>query len=317
MSTMSHNGLINYLDDLIYVGLPSQIDKAYTDLIRLLESLGLDISVKKLVPPSTSVTCLGILVDSVDRTISIPPEKMKDILKMCKEWTFKSTVSKSAFQSLLGTLLYICKCVRPARFFLNRMLELLRNNHDKSKISLDKFFFRDLNWFLVFLKNFNGVTYYDIKTNPTQVHLDASLTALGGSFNDMVYTLPLHPIIRHLHITQLEMLNIVVALKIWANVWKDQRITLLCDNLAVVEVLNNGKTRDPYLATCARNVWLLMSTFNIHLNICHIPGKKNNIADLLSRWDQTAEPHTKLKNWLPNYKWVHTHPDLTLLNTHI
>ena len=37
-------------------------------------------------------------------------------------------VTKSELQSLLGLLLYITKCVKPARFFLNRMLQLLRDN---------------------------------------------------------------------------------------------------------------------------------------------------------------------------------------------
>ena len=55
----------NYIDDLIYTGLLSQINDSFTFLNKLLGELGLDISSKKLVPPATSVTCLGILVDSV------------------------------------------------------------------------------------------------------------------------------------------------------------------------------------------------------------------------------------------------------------
>ena len=48
--------LYNYIDDLIYIGLPSKIDCAFTFRQKLLGKLGLQISDKKLVPPSTSVT---------------------------------------------------------------------------------------------------------------------------------------------------------------------------------------------------------------------------------------------------------------------
>ena len=60
MSQHGFHNLHNYIDDLIYTGLPSEIHASYDFLKHLLSQLGLDISMKKLVAPSTSVTCLGI-----------------------------------------------------------------------------------------------------------------------------------------------------------------------------------------------------------------------------------------------------------------
>ena len=80
------------------------------------------------------------------------------------------------------------------------------------------------------------------------------------------------------------MLNIMVALKVWANQWSNKKLRIKCDNMAVVEVLTSGKTKDSILATCARNVWLLCAIFNISIHIEHIPGKQNVIADLLCRY---------------------------------
>ena len=59
---------------------------------------------------------------------------------------------------------------------------------------------------------------------------------------------------------------------------------LFCDNSAVVQVLQSGCTRDPYLVACARNVWLLVAKYDIKITYVHISGKKNRTADLLSRW---------------------------------
>ena len=109
--------LFNYTDDLIYTGLPFKIDACFTFLKNLLAELGLEISVKKLVPPSTSVTCLGILIDSIQKTVSIPQEKLSEITQLCKEWTTKTYCGKRDPQSLLGLLLYVSKCVKHSSFF--------------------------------------------------------------------------------------------------------------------------------------------------------------------------------------------------------
>ena len=61
--TMQQHGfphLFNYIDELIYTGLPSNIHNSYQFVLKLLQELGLDISNKKLVPPNTLVTCLVI-----------------------------------------------------------------------------------------------------------------------------------------------------------------------------------------------------------------------------------------------------------------
>ena len=76
--TMQQNGfphLFNYIDELIHTGLPSNIHNSFKFLLKLLQDLGLEISHKKLVAPHTSVTCLGIEIDTVARTLSIPHKK--------------------------------------------------------------------------------------------------------------------------------------------------------------------------------------------------------------------------------------------------
>ena len=93
--------------------------------------------------------------------MSIPAQKLEEIMQICKNWTNKSKVQKADLQSLLGYLLYITKCVKPARFFLNHMLKLLRDNVHEDTIVLNQEFFKDLAWFNTFL-NYNGVTIYQV-----------------------------------------------------------------------------------------------------------------------------------------------------------
>ena len=253
-------------------------------------------------------------MDTVAQTISIPNDKLRQIKDICSSWSSKTYCSKRDLQSLLGSLLYITKCIKPVRFFLNHMLSLLRQNANHRKILLTQAFFTDLNWFLTFLDTYNGTTYYTVTEQDAQVHLDASLTGLAGIYGSLVYALPIPRGSCDYSIFHLEILNILVACKIWASHWENKKIQIFCDNLAVVEVLTSGRTRDETLATCARNIWLLSALYNIHFTFSHIAGVQNTIADLLSRWGNSHNDWCKLTNLCPDHIWVDSHIDLTLLN---
>ena len=84
------------------------------------------------------------------------------------------------------------------------------------------------------------------------------------------------------------MLNIVLALRTWGSYWKHHKINFFCDNLAVVQVVKSSKTKDKFLAAYIRNIWLISASDDIEIIIKHIEGKKNVIADLLSRLHSPA-----------------------------
>ena len=88
------------------------------------------------------------------------------------------------------------------------------------------------------------VTFYDNTNLKYTVHLDASLTALGGSFADTLSTLVIPDQFNNYSIVCLGRLNIMVALKIWSHCLKDQYIEILCDKQAVVQVFQTGNKRD-------------------------------------------------------------------------
>ena len=146
-----------------------------------MRELGLPISEKKLVPPATQVTCLGVLLDTVKGTIAIPPEKLDQINEAVSHWLNKDVASRRQLQSILGLLLYVHKCIKPARIFLNRMLELLRASHGCQKILLTSDFKRDLRWFDRFLSKYNGISMYVHKRGEATLELDACLTGFGGA----------------------------------------------------------------------------------------------------------------------------------------
>ena len=275
-----------YIDDYILVTHRDKADDAFQYLVHLLTDLGLPMNPDKLCPPTTSLTCLGITINVEQHVLSIEDTKIKAIWQECCSIFSKTYLSRNKFQSLLDKLLYIHKCVRPARIFINRMLSLFRSSHNHNRIHLTHGFFQDLAWFIKFIPSFNGHTYFNkgLPSADNQVFIDASLTGLGAYWNGRAYATPVYSILGFkLGIVQLEMFNILLALRSWAKSWAHQSILIHCDNMAVVQVVRSGKSRDDFLSVCLRNIWLLMAAFDVDLHITHIQGCNNTIADALSR----------------------------------
>ena len=140
---------------------------------------------------------------------------------------------------------------------------------------------------------------------------------MGAVFGNEIYHIETPDFLESENIATLEMFNILVAIRVWAKKWQHKSIKIHCDNSAVVAVLNNGKTRDKMLATIARNIFMAAAQWDIDLDICHVAGKLNNIADLLSRWQNTVSQRTQLESWIPAPLWCDIHNENILLDYEI
>ena len=112
------------------------------------------------------------------------------------------------------------------------------------------------------------------------------------------------------NIAYIEMINILVAPKVWHVQWTGTRVLIKCDNQAVVSVLSTGKTCDSTMAKYARNIFLWLSACNIDIMVVHIPGKMNPVSDLLSRWNVTANNVSKLQQLVHPVTRIPTSMDL-------
>ena len=110
-----------YIDDYIVVAPRAKDDHIFQCSCALLDELGLPINQDKLTSPTKSFSCLGIHIDIDSNKMSISQEKLGAIYTECLDVSTKSIISKK-YQSLLGKLFYIQKCVKPARVFINRLL---------------------------------------------------------------------------------------------------------------------------------------------------------------------------------------------------
>ena len=175
-----------YIDDYIVVVPKAQAQEKFQFVCALLHELGLPLNCDKLnpppPPPTRHLTALGIDIDIGKNTISITEDKLQSIYEECVRVNDSKYLFKRSFQSLLGKLLYIQKCVKPSRVFVNRILALFRENSHSKKIHLTPEFYKDIHWFLTFLHSYNGISFIKKNAvNPNQaLYLDACLTGMGA-----------------------------------------------------------------------------------------------------------------------------------------
>jgi hypothetical protein len=239
-------------------------------------------------------------------SISIPADKLTEIRQIIEKLLLKKTVTRKKLESIIGKLSYIADCIRSARLFISRLLNLLRTVYRKSHhINLNTEAKKDLKWFFKFMTEFNGRTTIPdhLWSEPDQLmQTDASLLGLGGVFHDSGCTKLFHCAIPaswsgH-HICVYELLAIFIGLRVWGPILQDKRLLLQCDNSSSVILINTGRCRDKVMLSIARNIWLLCSYFNIQIKAIHIQGIDNRVADLLSRWTEIRSPYEKITSLL-------------------
>ena len=276
--------IFNYIDDIYACCHKDIANEAFEALTLVIEQVGLSINPSKVFPPTTVLPIMGIVVNVNERTFSIPEDKLHEIWCLCNEMFLRDRITKRELQTLLGKLLYISRCVRGARMYINRLLALLRSHHTHTHITPDEGFYLDLCWFIAFLKHFNGVVTFRKQSVSEMVFVDATLTGIGGSWGKRAYSTSIpSEISREVAISQLELYNIVVAMRLWAAAWENKAVCIRCDNESAVSVCNSGRTKDAFMNLCLHNLWLLISRYNIDFRVVHIRGRDNDLADALSR----------------------------------
>ena len=60
-------------------------------------------------------------------------------------------------------------------------------------------------------------------------------------------------------------------------------MTVHCDNMAVVEVVNSGYSKDGVMAHLLRVLFFAKAHWEVEMRAVHIPGRLNTMADALSR----------------------------------
>ena len=182
---------------------------------------------------------------------------------------------------------------------MSRLLNRLRNlSPTQSRFPVTSDMLSDIDWWLTFLPHFNGSAMIALRPRDFQDVLftcAASLHRGGATCFDECISFAFPSAIESLAllINALKLFVLVMAVRIWAPKLAGSRFQISCDNDAAVQVVRSGRTRDPFMQRCLRQLWFTSARYDLELYVSHIPGVHNVLADCLRRWDANSTFHRK------------------------
>ena len=287
------NHLYHYLDDFVTLGAPNTEECHHNlrQIQHLFSQLNVPIAEEKLEGPSSTITFLGILLNTIDLEAKLPPEKLIAIQTDLSKWLNKVACTKRELQSLIGLLSFAAKVVPPGRTFLRRMIDTTTLvSQPDDVIHLTDHFKKDLMWWHRFIAHWNGKSFFMfpnwIPSTALNLFTDSSGTLGYGAYFDKKWFQGRWSKEQERNSIQWKKLYpIVVAAATWGHLWGRRRITFMCDNEAITHAIATGTSKSPSIMRLLRLLFFCAAKHNFSATAKHIPGKTNLIADSLSRFN--------------------------------
>ena len=281
--------IIIYLDDLLIIG--SSADAVIEDLQKvrcLLENLGFILNIEKSdLKPKQVMEFLGLLVDSLRLSLSLPEDKIVSITSACQVLLSKPEVSLREIGSILGSFSW----ATAALVFGQAHYRALQKQHIigcgllpslNSQVSLSIASRNDLLWWVNNLTTSNGKSWRENDPDVI-IYSDASLKGWGGSCNGVTAGGPWTQLS---HINDLELSAAFNCLRAFCPYAYDLSILLYLDNKSAVAYINrNGGSRSSSLNTIAMSIIDWCEARRSIIRAVYLPGIDNCIADAVSRRD--------------------------------
>jgi hypothetical protein len=290
-SKLGFRFIVHYLDDFLGAAPPDGHRLAaaqFSAFLRACGLLGLAVNVDKCFAPRKLLAFLGVEIDTDKMVIQLPPDKMSKLRQRIQQFKGLRRCRLKQLQSLVGSLSYACKAVRPGRAFLRRMLDALRaakSSGGNPWVTLDRNFHADLAWWTLFLDKWNGV-HSIVDTNPSDalhVSTDASDVGAGAFHRNHWWAVEWTAEEKPKSIDWRELKAVLLAAAAWAPLWKGRHVVFHVDNTVAVAVIRNMTSGSAELASLARGLHFLAAVFQFEFSSIYIAGVRNAVADSLSR----------------------------------
>lgn len=289
------NFVIHYLDDFLFLG-PRDSNTCsilLNTFLHFSRKFGIPIAREKTVAPTTSLQFLGIEIDTILMEFRLPETKVSKLKSLIASALVAKKLKLKHIQSLIGHLNFATRIIPMGRVFNRRLIYLTMgvsnpNWHIRIPVSVKE----DLLVWQQFLSIYNGRTCWQeefIENSAIQLFTDAAGSTGFGAYLSGRWCCAAWPAEwREQNLTGnlvlLEIFPVLVALDIWGPLLVNKRILLFCDNMGVVQVINNLSAKSPPVVKVMRHLVFLALKYNIWLRARHIPGCQNNLADALSRF---------------------------------
>lgn len=146
----------------------------------------------------------------------------------------------------------------------------------------------DLRWWHVFVTHWNGISFLHLTPSNSPpdccIETDASGSwGCGAWFAGRWFQHKWSTEWVAIGIMAKELVPMLFSCVVWGSLLSKRRVEFKCDNLALVEAINKGSSKDNMVMHLLRCLWFFTSYFDISITVSHLPGVLNTSADMLSR----------------------------------
>ena len=288
---------INYLDDFLFVAYTQVLcNGQIQEFLDVCSLIKFPVAFEKTVWACQMLSFLGLLINTKSRTIGIPISKLCTALELINKVinAKNGKTTQREVQKLCGFLNFLCKSIVPGRVFLRRAYALagtVRKPHHHINVTREvKLDMQAWQTFLrgniIFERKFFEFSKI-ITSTEVDWYTDASrLHGLGGVCNGNWFIGEWdHSFIfeEKVSINYLELFALTVSILCWAGDFKNQNITIFCDNMSVVQMVNSTTSSCRNCMVLLRLIVLQGLIHNTRIIVKHVPGVLNEFSDLLSR----------------------------------
>lgn len=293
-----------YLDDGLQIGFNETNANGnlaiYLDLCR---QINLPISEDKTVWATQVIVFLGLLINAAKKIITIPEPKLSKALNQIDFIIGAKKVTVLDMQRITGLLNFFCKAIVPGRAFTRRLYamysgenkQLKQHHHVRvtSEVRLDlgmwrRFIVNNLDFSRPFV-DFDKAA----KRTILQFTSDAAKATQTGfatcfQFEKVLYYCfdrwerqfleQYDPSIQFL-----ELYGSVCGILLFSKLLRNSRVTIFCDNQAVMHMLNKATSACKHCMILIRLVTLTAMEWNMDYEVKYVSSADNTWSDLLLR----------------------------------
>ena len=290
---------VNYLDDFLFAALLKwACDGQIQAFLDICQEINLPVAPEKTFWGTTRLVFLGLLIDTVLQMVCVPLEKIQKLKRLIAYFLHKENkkVTLREMQSLCGHLNFLCRSVVPGRAFLRRLYfstsGIKKANHH---IYLKRYIKEDLLLWLHFLDHPQAYSrpFLDFTSLLTAqditFYTDASLNknfGAGGYCGRNWFVLRWNPkFITQCRpsISYLELYALTVGILLYTDQFKNKRLMLHCDNMAVIHMINKNSSACRNCMVLIRIIVMHSMVHNLRIFARYVKSQDNKIADALSR----------------------------------
>ena len=279
-----------WIDDFMLAASSAALVSSHSALtIQTFEELGFIPNIEKSqLKPVQKLYHLGLVWDTVNYCVSVPPEKLADVQNKCRR-ALSYRVSITFLSSILGSIEFF-RWGFPFAAVHYRALQRCVTSYLSKGFSYDTIISvshsarKDLEWWSSTTFPLPARSLYSFSPNIT-LYSDSSSTGWGGWTTDNESTFGFWSQKESkLHVNILELKAVLFLFQCFFRQSSNCSILIRTDSSTVVAYINKqGGSCSARLCSIALKLWEFCIQRNIMIKAVHVPGIYNSEADALSR----------------------------------